>query len=306
MTDLMPKVLCIGYGSIGKKHLDILKTKKCEVALVSSQKNTPFAVFTHISEALTKFNPDVIFICNSTSAHKNSLEELEYYKGPIYIEKPIFANSIFKDPINKSNIFTLYNLRHHKLILSLKKILHNEEIISANVYCGQYLPLWRPERDYSKTYSASIDQGGGVLRDLSHELDYCNLLFGNFITLGALGGKFSSLNIETEDSYNIIGNCEFCPNLNLSLNYLDKTARRTILVHTNSNSYFLDFIKGTLSKNGDIIDEGFLTSETYVCQIDAILSNSNHNFCNFTQAIYIVNLIEKIEESNRLQRFITL
>ena len=34
--------------------------------------------------------------------------------------------------------------------------------------------------NYLKSYSASKSKGGGVLLDLSHEIDYINWLFGSF------------------------------------------------------------------------------------------------------------------------------
>ena len=46
------------------------------------------------------------------------------------------------------------------------------------VYAGQCLPTWRPESDYKNTYSAKSEKGGGVLRDLSHEIDLCLSLVG--------------------------------------------------------------------------------------------------------------------------------
>ena len=43
---------------------------------------------------------------------------------------------------------------------------------------GQYLPDWRTNADYSKSYSASFEMGGGVLFDLIHEIDLAVNLMG--------------------------------------------------------------------------------------------------------------------------------
>ena len=39
-----------------------------------------------------------------------------------------------------------------------------------------FLPDWRKNIAYSKSYSSIKKQGGGVLLDLSHELDYATYL----------------------------------------------------------------------------------------------------------------------------------
>ena len=43
---------------------------------------------------------------------------------------------------------------------------------------GQYLPAWRPSRDYRETYTAQSAQGGGILLDASHEIDYVRWIGG--------------------------------------------------------------------------------------------------------------------------------
>ena len=40
----LPKVLIVGYGSIGAKHAKILKNFKCKVVVMTQQKNIPFDV----------------------------------------------------------------------------------------------------------------------------------------------------------------------------------------------------------------------------------------------------------------------
>ena len=51
-----------------------------------------------------------------------------------------------------------------------------QDNILGNIYSircdvGQYLPNWRADKNYSKSVSAKKDLGGGVLLELSHELE---------------------------------------------------------------------------------------------------------------------------------------
>src|SRR2546421_323520 len=83
----------------------------------------------------------------------------------------------------------------------LARRLEGEAIVSAEVRTASWLPGWRPGRDYRATYSASRALGGGVLRDMSHELDYPSWLFGPWRRLTALGGHLSPLEIESDDCW---------------------------------------------------------------------------------------------------------
>jgi len=71
--------------------------------------------------------------------------------------------------------------------------------VRASLQAGQWLPDWRPGRDYRQTYSAKSSEGGGVVLDLIHEIDAARWLFGDFEQVLALGGKRSRLEIDAED-----------------------------------------------------------------------------------------------------------
>ncbi|WP_298654045.1 Gfo/Idh/MocA family oxidoreductase, partial [uncultured Proteiniphilum sp.] len=60
-------------------------------------------------------------------------------------------------------------------------------------------PDWRPNTDYKKSYSAKKEEGGGVSIDLIHEWDYLIYLFGFPQEVYNLQGKFSHLDINSED-----------------------------------------------------------------------------------------------------------
>ena len=80
----------------------------------------------------------------------------------------------------------------------LKRKIRLKKIWNVNIFCGSYLPNWRSNIDYRKSASAKKHLGGGVLLDLSHELDYVQWLFGKIVIEHCKSKKLSNLNIKNK------------------------------------------------------------------------------------------------------------
>jgi predicted dehydrogenase len=88
----------------------------------------------------------------------------------------------------------------------MKKIIESGvlgRVLSARCQFGQYLPDWHPWEDYRKTYSARRELGGGILFD-SHEFDYMSWFMGDIKEIFCMAGKLSDLEIDTEDTAEVI------------------------------------------------------------------------------------------------------
>ena len=96
----------------------------------------------------------------------------------VLIEKPLF-HKFYNINLRKNQYFIGYNMRFNPLIQKLKKLIKKNKIWNVNIICSSFLPNWRKQK-YFKSYSAIKRKGGGVLLDLSHELDYTKFLFGNW------------------------------------------------------------------------------------------------------------------------------
>lgn len=301
--------LIIGYGSIGKRHAEVLKSLECQVCLVTSQKVNDYICYSSIEDALKNESIDYVIIANPTYLHHDTLLNLIEcdYQGIVLIEKPLFSKIENLPKNNIAKILIAYNLRFHELLLQAKKIIENAKLITFSAYVGQYLPTWRKERDYRHCYSAKKEQGGGVLRDLSHELDYCLWLCGPCIDVTAIGGKFSNLEINSEDAYSIMMKCDLCPIVNLHLNYLDRSTRREITINTQQDTIFIDFIKGVLSINGEIhtrYSDGM--SQTYIQQHKAAINKDFDSFCSYSEGLSVMKLIEAIESASASQAWVNV
>ncbi len=301
------KTLVIGYGSIGSRHVRILEGLKCRVAVLSQQ---PVAVSNHFStlgEALSCWQPDYIVVANRTDEHFKTIQDLidANFRGRLLVEKPLFK-SVSALPHNKfSHAAVAYNLRWHPIIKTLKrKIGMMKGLVTAHIYTGSFLPDWRPQRDYRKSYSASRQMGGGVLRDLSHELDYAGFLFGPWKKLTAKGGTSGSLDIDSDDHFSIIMEMQSGLTITININYLDRIHTRQIRILSRKESIHADLISNSITTN-DRTDQVYMDSDdTYTEQHRAILEGRTQSLCSFEEAMDIMETIAAAEKAARTTQWI--
>ncbi|MCK1995983.1 gfo/Idh/MocA family oxidoreductase [Psychrobacillus psychrodurans] len=294
------KCLVIGYGSIGQRHTRLLNELGHHVAVVSGRKVNYPHLYIDIKEALLVEQPSYIVIANETSKHEATLNEIKRYgyDQKILIEKPLFPKYINSD-LDFSSMYVGYNLRFHPLVQTLFKELRNSSIVSVQCYVGQYLPSWRPGTDYTQSYSASASKGGGVLRDLSHELDFLHFLFGEWEQITAFGGKFSQLKIDSDDHFSFIYHTKQVPLVTLQMNYLDRIVQRMLIINTDKLTYKADFIQNTLQVNDKLLYFNVERDDTYKKQHLAILNGENEFLCSYENGLSIVKMIEKAEQASK-------
>lgn len=294
------KAVVVGYGSIGQRHTRLLESLGISTVIVSRRSISDKKSYLTIEEAIISEKPDYIVVANETYLHEETLTSVKTtgYDKKILVEKPLFSN-INKENFEFSSLYVGYNLRFHPIIQKLYELLKDEKVISVNAYVGQYLPTWRPNTDYSKGYSADVTKGGGVIRDLSHELDYLNLLFGKWAKMTANGGQISNLPIQSDDYYSILYQTNTGINVLLEMNYLDRIIQRELTIQTNEHTYKADLIKQTFQIDNEIIRIKVERDETYLNQHIALLNNNIDLLCDFQSGIDIVRMIEIAEQCSK-------
>ena len=187
-------ILIVGFGSIAKKHLEnFIKNRFNGKIFVLSQRkhiNIDNKILFHKNiDEIKNEDINLIVICSQSNLHLSHLRLCSAYfgnKAYYLIEKPICNNfqkcNLFfkKNNINKKKLFVGYQIQYSqglKKIRDLVKKNNKKKIISVNIECQSYLPNWRNNRNFK--YGASLDKnGGGVLLELSHEINYLISLFG--------------------------------------------------------------------------------------------------------------------------------
>ena len=103
----MTKILIVGFGSIGKRHLtNILARKNMEVIIctkrndLKKRKKKNIKIVNSIHEALSH-KPTIAFVTNETSNHIKTSIELAKNGLDVFIEKPISASITGIDVLKK-------------------------------------------------------------------------------------------------------------------------------------------------------------------------------------------------------------
>ena len=85
----------------------------------------------------------------------------------------------------------------------MKKIINMEKVYDIKLITNSYLPDWRKKHDFKKNYAVFKSKGGGIILDLSHELDFIYNLFKKIKIYYVDFGKKSNLTKDTEDYFKL-------------------------------------------------------------------------------------------------------
>lgn len=214
------KVLIAGLGSIGRRHLNNLKTLGVSDLLLfrtrmSTLPDTDLAnlpVYTDLDEALAQ-QPDAVIVSNPTSLHMDIAVPAARRGCHLLIEKPI--SSALDEIVELQNVthtsgshvLVGYHFRQHPVLKAMKILLESQalgRVLTAEAHWGEYLPGWHPWEDYRQSYAARKELGGGVVNTLSHPVDYLRWLMGEIIGVSAQTAHLSNLDLDVEDLADMI------------------------------------------------------------------------------------------------------
>lgn len=246
------KALFVGAGSIGKRHirdfyaecisngvLPEIHVLRRRVGKIGDEEKFISKQITTLDE----YDYDVVFITNPTCLHYDALLKLKDRTKWYFVEKPIFESvnyDINNIGIDDSNTYVAAPMRHTLLYSKLKEIVCSNKVYSARVICSSYLPDWRPGVDYRKIYSAQKEMGGGVNIDLIHEIDYVYDLFGAPESVYSVSGKYSDLEISSNDLSVFIIKQKDCL-CEIHLDYFGRKPVRYCEIYTQEGSFIADF-----------------------------------------------------------------
>jgi len=263
--------LVVGYGSIGQRHvkniremfpnalISILRHKNSlskEVMLETGIANSFVSL-----QAAIESKPFLAILASPATQHLDTAISLAEHGIHLLIEKPLAADCSGIDTLmdtchkRKVQLMVGYNLRFLPSLQKFRMLLHEKvvgEIFSVRAEVGQNLESWRPEQDYRDSVSAQQSLGGGVLLELSHEIDYLLWLFQSITAVSSIVVKVSEMEIDVEDSAHVILKFEPFDNKKvygtLSMDFVRLDPVRSCVVVGETGSLRWDCLKGTVEQ----------------------------------------------------------
>ena len=292
------RVLVVGLGSIGATHVRVLEGLGAAVEAVSRRGSAEGTTHASVEAALAEGGFDYCVVASATSDHAADVAALAEvgFAGTLLIEKPVAAQSgEVPAELPFARVGVGYNLRFHPAVGWLRRQLQRQDALVVDVAAQSFLPEWRPGRDHRETASGSRARGGGVLRDLSHELDLMLWLFGEPQKAMALGGNLGELGIDAETAACAVLGLERAPLATLRLSYLDRLPERRVRVTTASDTLEADLLSGECrsSSAGERYEIDW--TKTYADLHLAMLGPDPAAVCTLDEGLRVVSWIEELE-----------
>ncbi|MGB0683093.1 MAG: Gfo/Idh/MocA family protein [Magnetovibrionaceae bacterium] len=212
------RFLICGLGSIGRRHLQLVRSRfPGDVPLVLRRAET-FGDDTSEAEVVFSLDqaiagkPQAAIIATPAPFHVEAARRLLEAQITCLIEKPLSHQLSVLSPAlpETAPARVAYCLRFHPVVRcvmdNLAKVGRPQ---SLRLRVGQHLSQWRPGSDWRSGVSARKDLGGGVLRELSHEIDLALLIARQF-GLGDRPGvqaeltKGGPLGLEVEEAASLL------------------------------------------------------------------------------------------------------
>ncbi len=273
------KILIVGLGGIGQRHLRNLRTllgdgvemlgvdPRPDIPVLTDslqveqgttlEKKHHLRLFSDLAPALEE-KPEAVFVCTPTSLHMPTALRAAQAGCHLFIEKPLSHNleqvDELIDLVERQRLTAVvgYQMRFHPCLQRLHALVQERkagQILSVRVEIGEYLPGWHTYEDYRAMYASRQDLGGGVILSQIHEMDYLYWFFGMPHSVYALGGHLSRLEVDVEDTADILMKFELDGKpvpISLHEDYLQKPPSRNCQVIGDAGKILMDLPSMTL------------------------------------------------------------
>lgn len=311
------KIGLIGYGSIGERHHRNLAALSRDVVVLTKRRDLHGVDAVPTWRAFAARGPfDVLIVANETFKHVSTLEHcLALKPKAVFAEKPLSHSARSAASIARAyrrarvSLWVGYNLHFFRPLERVKRIIASRKlgkIYSMRASVGQDLRGWR-SRDYRKIYSSSKKAGGGVLRDLVHDINYPAWLLGEPLRAKAAVVKnVSRLQISAEDIAESVLVSPSGVIVSLHQDYLRIPGRRSLEIVAEKGSLLWDSESDRITlagANGKKKIEAVPVDRNamYVNELRAFLSRvrSKKYFSNADEAVRDLVEIERIRAISR-------
>ena len=313
----------VGLGSIGRRHLRLISEIRPDIKIIvvrsghgsaCDEEKMAVKITDSIGDAIKEGIQAAIISSPATLHLKQSLE-LAKNGIHLLIEKPISHTSDRVKELlkivneNRITIMVGYVLRYDLGAIKFKNWLDNKikgKILHARIECGSYLPDWRPDQDYRKTVSALSELGGGVLLELSHEIDYLYWFFGKPKDVQAQIRNSGTLDINVEDQVDLLVTSEQGYCISVQIDFNRRHVERKCKVLTTEGELIWDAVKQNVTWKG-VNKEQFKyeynneRNSIYRKQLEVFfdcIENDNDPIVTVKDGFNVISLIDAVRNSS--------
>jgi predicted dehydrogenase len=328
---MIERALVAGLGSIGKRHLHLLRERlpnskimvlrhgNCDEFLAEAN-----ACTTSLDEALN-FEPQIAIVATPAPFHAAPTIALASRGVHVLVEKPMAADAAAARAMAEAAatagvvLQVGYNLRFLESLAAFRKAILEARIgrvASVRAEVGQYLPNWRPGRDWRDSVSARAELGGGVLLELSHELDLLRWVFGEVLTVRACMGRQGALGIDVEDTVHAVlgfanqipqGSFGVAPMASVTLDFMRRdTVRRCVAIGETGTLIWDGIAKevGLAGSDGEytvIQKDEPGRNESYIAQLNSFLAavqSGTDVAVDAVDGVAVMDIVEAVRRSH--------
>jgi predicted dehydrogenase len=256
-------ILIVRLGSIGRLHLGILRALDPAPRITIWRHEQPAAAaerldgvaIVHDLDSSLAAAPDAALLCGPASEHVEIARLLAERGIHLFIEKPISDRAegvtelIALCARQHLVLMAGYCLRFHPAVAGLRaavaagaigRVLH----VQAEV--GQMLAERRPGASVASMVGARAQFGGGVLLELSHEIDYLCWVLGRPDAVSASLARLGEQTLDTEDCADLLLEFPGGVRATIHLDWLSQPARRSCTIIGTEGTLRADLQAGSL------------------------------------------------------------
>jgi predicted dehydrogenase len=196
-------IAIVGMGSAGRRHArNLLALGRSDILLVRAGGGQGGPLEPPLDglptapslAAAVDSGATAVVVANPTALHAATTLEAVQAGCHVLVEKPISHQMDSLEDIaahageHRVAVLVGYQYRFHPTLRRVREATlagRIGSIVAVHAHWGEYLPDWHPEEDYRLGYSARAELGGGVVRTLSHPIDYLRWLAGEVSEVAA-------------------------------------------------------------------------------------------------------------------------
>ncbi len=297
--------LLVGYGSIGRRHLNNLHNLGVtDWAVVHTGQGTlplelpcPARIYSDLPRALEKEVPSFAVIANPNALHIPAALACCNAGCGLLIEKPISHSFEGVDELEAAatalgtKILVGFQFRFHPALMRIRDLLRSGTMgapLHARVIWAEHLPSWHPWEDWRNSFAARAELGGGVHRTICHPFDYLRMIFGDPVTLFATLTSGGPLELSVPEAADVVLCFSEGLTAQVHLDFWGRPSMHQMDLICSEGSVHWDYITGSLricnpDRNG--------------CEVYAFPGVSKRNELFLSEARHFLGVLKEEEES---------